>query len=245
MAAVLACGEDSALCHRSAGARLDLRADNRAIVDVITPSGGAGRRRAGIVAHRGTGLLARDIITIDGIRCTSLARTLLDLAEILDRRGLERAIDRAEQLRILDMNAINDVLARANGHRGAPILRSVLDKHYAGSTITRHKLEELMLAICRTAGIPRPRINEWIALPNNTGYEGDFVWPAQRLIVETDGYETHGTRHAFEHDRERDQRLMLAGYRVTRFTWRHILNDPERVATVLRNLLSALAPTPA
>lgn len=240
MAAVLACGEGAMLSHRSAAALWGLRPDNRATIDVTTPRAGT-RSRHNVVIHRSRTLTAADIDTVDGIRCTSLARTLLDLAEILDRRGLERAIDRAEQLRILDMNAINDVLARAKGRRGAKLLRWVLDEHYAGSTLTRRKLEELMLAICRTAGLPRPRVNEWIALPNNTGYEGDFVWPQQRLIVETDGYETHGTRHAFEHDRKRDQRLMLAGWRVIRFTRRQVLNDPHSLAAALTRLLARAA----
>ena len=66
----------------------------------------------------------------------------------------------------------------------------------------------------------------------------DFLWRQQRLIVETDGRDVHSTRQAFERDRKRDQRLMLAGWRVVRFTWRQITREPERVAATLRALLA-------
>lgn len=175
---------------------------------------------------------------IDGIRCTSVARTLLDLAEVIDRRGLERAIDRAEVLRLLDMRAIDDVLLSAGGRRGASLLRSALAEHCAGSTLTVSELEERFLAICLSAAVPAPEVNVWVPLPG-AELKVDFLWCHQRLIVETDGRDVHGTRQAFERDRERDQRLMLAGYRVVRFTWRQVTREPERVASTLRALLEA------
>lgn len=156
MAAVLACGDGAVLSHRSAAALWGLRPDNRARSDV-TSRGRAGRQRSGVVAHLGRGLMPADVTVVDGIPCTSLARTLLDLAEVVDRRGLERAIDRAEVLRLLDMLAVNDVLVRANGRRGVALLRTVLGEHDPGSTITDSELEELLLAICRTAGLPARR----------------------------------------------------------------------------------------
>jgi len=100
MAAVLSCGARAVLSHRSAAALWGLRPDNRAASDVSS-HGRAGRQRAGIVAHRAAGLTPADMTAIDGIRCTSLARTLLDLAEHVSGRELERAIDRAEVLRLL------------------------------------------------------------------------------------------------------------------------------------------------
>jgi Protein of unknown function (DUF559) len=234
-AAELACAVNAAVCHRSSAALRGLRPDSRRVSDVMTPTG-RGRGVTGIVPHRGV-LLERDIETIDAIRCTSLARTLLDLAEVLDRRGLERAIDQAEILQVLDMNAINDVLERANGRRGAPLLKRVLDEHHAGSTMTKTDIEELFLKICDAAGVALPEVNVWLPIPGEE-WQVDFLWRQQRLIVETDGRETHGTRQAFERDRARDQRLTLEGWRVIRFTWRQILNEPARVAATLRALLA-------
>jgi very-short-patch-repair endonuclease len=65
----------------------------------------------------------------------------------------------------------------------------------------------------------------------------DFLWRANGLVIETDGRATHATREAFESDRRRDQRLMLAGFRVVRFTWRQVTGQPATVAETIGGLL--------
>jgi len=77
-----------------------------------------------------------------------------------------------------------------------------------------------------------------VALDDGAGFRPDFLWRPQRLIVETDGRDVHTTRQAFERDRERDQRLTVAGWRVVRFTWRQITREPDRVVQTLRALLA-------
>jgi len=69
-------------------------------------------------------------------------------------------------------------------------------------------------------------------------HEVDFSWQRQRLIVETDGWQSHGTRRAFERDRLRDAELTAAGWRVVRITWRRIEDEPEAVAAQLKRLLA-------
>jgi len=241
MAAVLACGRNAALSYRSSAQLRGLRSSARGLIDVTSPGRRAGRRLAGIDAHTSTTLLPRDIETVDGIRCMSVARTLLDLAEVLDRRGLERACEQAEILRVFDLRAVDDVLARARGRRGANRLAEVLADLRPGSTLTRQELEERFLALCRKANLPRPEVNAWI--PHGaTGSEADFMWRAQRLDVELDGRDVHMTPQAFERDRLRDQQLQVQGWRVVRFTGRHLRDDPRRVAATIGALLG---PTPA
>jgi hypothetical protein len=115
------------------------------------------------------------------------------------------------------------------------VLRAILDDHSPGSTLTRNDLEEAFLAISDKAGLPRPEVNVWIPL-EPTGYEADFLWREHGLIAETDGRDVHTTRRAFVHDRRRDQRLMLAGYRVVRFPWQQVVHDPQEVEVTLRAL---------
>jgi hypothetical protein len=237
IAAVLACGPGAALSHRSAACHLALREDNRNSIDVTSPQR-SGRDLTGITVHSGATLLPRDATVVDGIPCTTLARTLLDLAEVLTTRGLERAIEQAEVLRVLDMRAIDDVLARANGRRGATILKALLSETQVGSTITRNELEERFLDICRQANVPPDATNAWIPFPDGGGAEADFVWRAQRLIIEVDGRDVHTTRRAFEHDRRRDQRLTMLGWRVVRFTWRQVLYEPAAVAATVAALVA-------
>ncbi|HEV2776877.1 MAG TPA: DUF559 domain-containing protein [Solirubrobacteraceae bacterium] len=236
MAAVLACGCGAYASHWCAAALLELGLGVRRLIDIAAPQS-RGRTRNGIRVHTGATLLPQDVTLIDDIPCTSLARTLLDIAEAGTGREVERALDRAEQREILDMRAIDDVLDRANGRRGAKLLRAVLDEHRVGSTLTRNDLEEAYLAVARAAELPPDGVNIWIPFPDGGGAEADFLYREQGLIVEVDGRDVHATRRAFHADRRRDQRLMLLGWRVVRFTWRQVMFEPAYVAATLRGLL--------
>ena len=237
MAATLACRRGTAASHRSSSMLFELRLPGRRWIDVTTP-GQRGHKRRGIRIHDGLTLTEADVILIDNIPCTSLARTFLDIAEDGRRRDVERALDRAEQQQILDMRAIDDVLGRSDGRRGAKLLRTVLAEHRVGSTLTRNELEEAFLAIARAIGRPPHATNVWIPFPEGSGAEADFLWREQRLIAETDGRDPHTIRSSFTKDRRRDQRLMLLGWRVVRFTWQQIEHEPAYVAATLRGLLA-------
>ena len=100
--------------------------------------------------------------------------------------------------------------------------------------LARSELERRFLALCQAQELPLPEVNVRI-----DAFLVDFLWREQRLVVETDGYRHHGTRSAFESDRERDVRLKLLGYSVLRFTHRQVRDDPERVAAAVTSLLAA------
>jgi predicted transcriptional regulator of viral defense system len=239
MAAVLACGPEGVLSHRSAAALWGLRRGERPRTDVCVP-GPRTYPRAGIDMHCSLTLAEEDITTVDSIPCTTVARTLVDLGDVVDRRAVERAVDQAEVLQLFDLRAVEDALARAGPRRGAGTLRAVL-AGYEEPTLTRRELEERFLALCRRASLPSPAANAWITLDDGIAYQADFLWRRERLIVETDGRAVHTTAKAFEHDRLRDQRLTLAGFTVVRFTWRQITREPRRVADALTSLLARLA----
>jgi very-short-patch-repair endonuclease len=190
----------------------------------------------GIKIHRARSLDDSEVTNVRGIPCTTVPRTLLDLADVLDPQKLERAIAQAEVMGVFDLNALNEVLERSAGRRGAAKLRAVLGEYEEGTALTRSKLEELLLGICIIARVERPKVNQSIILDDGA-VQVDALWPKQKLIVEVDGHRFHGSRRAFEHDRERDQRLTLAGYRVVRFTWRQITRGPERVGRRIAELL--------
>jgi very-short-patch-repair endonuclease len=191
----------------------------------------------GIDVHTARRFASRDATREQGIPCTTVARTLLDLAEVVDRGALERAFEQAETLRLLDVTAIEDVLARAHGRRGAPVLGAVLAEYDPAMPLSRSELERRFLTLCRDAALPSPRVNAWVPVEGG-GFETDFTWPARRLIAEADGYTTHGTRAAFERDRRRDRLLQLAGWRVIRFTWRQLVDEPTEIADAIRRLLA-------
>jgi very-short-patch-repair endonuclease len=88
---------------------------------------------------------------------------------------------------------------------------------------TLSELERRMRRLCHHAGLPQP-----IAQHQIGAYRVDFAWLAHRVLVETDGYQTHGRRQAFEDDRARDAHLTAQGYLVLRFTWRQITREPYK-----------------
>jgi hypothetical protein len=219
-AAVLAAGSGAVLSHGSAAAAWELRPTTSGSIHVTVPSHSGRKRRAGLRLHRSITLQARDVTVHRGIPITTPARTIVDLARTLKGRPLEQALDLAEQRRLLDFAELR--------RRSIPAsLQAVLNSYAPAAT--RSELEERFLRLCDEHGIERPEANSMIA-----GYEVDFVWHARRLIVEVDGYAYHRSPGAFEADRERDVALTLAGWRVMRFTWRHITERPAWVAAAIR-----------
>ena len=238
MAAVLACGPGAVLSHRSAAALHELRATDRAAIDVTVP-GRTCRKHSGIDLHRSRTLTPEDTTEVDRIPCTTVARTQLDLADVVNRRALERAYDQAEILERFDLRALHDQLARNGGRRALAMVRAILDEHYSGTTATWSELEERFLALIRSAGAPTPEVNAWVAPDDGEpAIRVDFIWRARGLIVETDGRRFHNTRRAFETDRRRDQRLTLAGWRVVRVTWGQLTREPEQAAELMIALLA-------
>jgi very-short-patch-repair endonuclease len=235
MAATLYCGAGAALSHRSAAHHWGLLASAAATVDISCPRQ---RRSTGTVrVHEMGSLRPADLTTHEAIPVTTVARTLLDLAEVAPPRHVERALDQAEVLRRFDLRAVDEVLARAHGRRGAPVLRAALDEHGRGPSLTRSELEEAFLALVRASDLPRPRLNARVA-----GFEVDAYWPAQRLAVELDGAAYHHTPRAFEGDRRRDIALLKAGVRTARVTRRRLGRDPQEVVADLRALLVDSSP---
>jgi hypothetical protein len=238
MAAVLACGEGAVLSHRSAAALLELRDWGHTKIEVTVPRRSA-RRHDGIKVHRSTTLTDEDVTEVNNIPCTTVHRTLFDLAEVVTQRQLERSFDQAEISERLDLNAINDQLKRNPTRPGAKAVRDVLETHYIGKTPTWSENEEALLAITRELGIPDPDTNQFIVLDDGgPAIRVDFVWREQRVIVEADSKKWHNTRQRFEQDRVRDQRLTAAGWTIIRTTWRQMKHRPHELRPLLLKLLA-------
>ncbi len=141
-------------------------------------------------------------------------------------------------LRLFDLRPLEDVLAHANGRRGAGVLCGVLAELDDEPGLTASEVEDRFLQLCREAGLPKPAVNEWLSIDDGPPIRADFLWRRARLIVETDGWGAHGTRQGFERDRRRDQRVRLAGWEPVRFTRRQVLHEPDWVTTTTGVLLA-------
>lgn len=240
MAAVLACGPDAVLSHRSAAALLGLRDDPRGSIDV-TGRNRRGRIPSGIDAHRDGSLTLEDRTEVHGIPCTTVARTLLDLAAVLPVWELKKAISEAEVLRLLDHAALRRLIKRSRGRRGVARLRMLLDDIHPLTRWTRSEMERLFLDMCARARLPEPEVNVSLDV-GGARLKPDFLWRDVGLIVEADSRRYHDTDSAFQHDRRREQRLLLAGWRVARCTWEQVEREPRNLAKTIQALLAQPAP---
>jgi very-short-patch-repair endonuclease len=241
LAAVLACGEGAVLSHRSAAALWGLRDEPVVRVDVTAPNR-RGRLPVGIRAHRDGSLLPADRADPFGIPCTTVARTLLDLAAVIPVWELRKAISEAEVLRVMDHEAVRLLIRRSKGRRGVARLRSLLDEIAPETKRTRSELERRFLRLCARAGLPTPEVNAILDL-GDVRLEADFLWRDAWVIVETDGFRYHRTASAQRRDSWREQRLQLAGWRVSRCTWAQVEHEPRQLAERIRGLLALPPPT--
>jgi very-short-patch-repair endonuclease len=232
LAALFAVGPGAVLSHRDAAGLHNLRPANHRETDVTVD----GQRRPfdGVRVYRAS-LPADDVTTIDGLPVTTLARTLVDLAGVVPKDHLAKALNEAERARKLDLRAIERVLARTrtrNGPAHRTIRAALEDLRAHGTRLTRSKLEVLFAALVRTHELPFPATNAHVH-----GREVDAWWSAARLAVELDGWQDHGTRRAFQRDREKGNALAEHGVTLLRFTYRDIVERPGEVAAQIARIL--------
>lgn len=241
MAAVLACGEGAGLSLHSAARHRGLMDSSRTHIDVTVPSRG-GRAREGIRIHRSVTLRPQDIELVDAIPCTTVARTIFDLAEVLTSRRLERLLDEAEYQGVLDLIALDEQIEHNLGRsRAAGRLNRVIAEHRPGSSLTDGPIGEAMLALIRaTPGLPVPKVQHWIDLDDGEPMiQADFAWPEAKVILETDGNQAHGKPLRTQADYRRDQRAARAGWHTLRVTRDQIRNESGRLSQTVVGLVTS------
>jgi very-short-patch-repair endonuclease len=234
-AAVLASGKAAVLSHWDAAVLWGLMPSRGQRFHVTKPStSGRDPDRTRIQLHRVGTLRPWECTITEEIPTTTVARTLLDLSPELRPRAMEDAIAHANRLGLFDLLAVRRCLDEHPRQHGAPTLRRLLDA-LAGTDAAdlRSMLEVLLLQLCDDHHLPVPATNAQVE-----GFTVDFYWPHKRLIIEADSYTYHSMPSAFERDRERDQRLTLAGYIVVRFTYKQVTRQRQAVADRIRRLLT-------
>ena len=227
MAAVLACGEGAVLSHRSAAA---LWGFTRSVTGPIDVTAARGRRRRGITVHEGS-IIGAEWTRVARIPVTSAARTLFDLAEVVNEKQLQRAFEEADRMRLLRIRELESVCERGYGRKALrPVRRLLEEARYPEDT--QSPLEDRVLDLCREYDLPQPVTGAMVL-----GREVDAFWPDHKLMVEADSWKHHGYRAAFERDRERDATMQVEGYRVIRLTHRRLEREPAKVAEQLRRML--------
>jgi hypothetical protein len=226
--ALLACGPDAVLSHATAAAawgvykRWDLPFDVTARVV---------HRRKGIRVHRAA-LARRDITVQLGLRVTSPARTMLDIAPRMTDKALTRAVNDLRRAGQLHLPELADILRRFPRAPGASRLLPLVERPTGP---TRSEFEDVFVAFCERFGLPQPLVNTTVA-----GFEADALFPEYGLIVELDGWDFHNSREAFVSDRDRDATLLALGFKTVRITWERLIDHPEKEARRLHAILARL-----
>jgi very-short-patch-repair endonuclease len=229
LAAAMASGRGAVVSHNAAAWLWGLLPSCPKVIDVTVPRHGG--KRAEIALHHSSTLVPEEHGKFGPIPVTALPRTLLDLAATTSPRLTWSAIDRVERRGLLDLAAIDAMLRRRHGHRGAERLRKALEI-YRERGFYRARSERLLRRLVRKAGLRQPLINTWV-----DRFEIDVYWDEERFAVEVDGWETHRTRKAFEDDRLRQEEMKLASIDVVRISARRIEQRPDEVGRNLALLL--------
>jgi very-short-patch-repair endonuclease len=237
LAAVLACGPNAVLSHRSAARLWGLRGGGTHRIDVTAPR--TVRPKPGLRIHRP--LLPLDVIDKtehEDVPVTSVARTLLDCADPRARVDVGRLLHEASVQEVLDMREVWNVLARCPNARGARALERASREELP--PFTRSGLERAVVRLVRDAALPKPRVNAHVWVLDEL-LEVDFLWPDVGVIVEADGSRYHSTRWRRRKDAEKTARLRAAGYTVVRVTDVEVAGTPEAVVACIAATLGLRA----
>jgi very-short-patch-repair endonuclease len=231
MAAVLACGSNALLSHRSAAGLWGIL---RPFTDleVVVPRERIPRRQ-GIAVHRRCGLTAAHGRVVDGIPVTDVATTLVDLATWVVDALLLRAINQADRLGLIEAGGLRGTVDQFASRPGVGRLKALLDRQ--GSAAADSLLELRFLRLVRAARLPTPETQAWV-----NGFRVDFYWADLGLVVETDGPRDHRTPAQQSRDRRRDQAHTAAGLTSLRFTEAQVRHEPEHVQATLVAVASRL-----
>jgi very-short-patch-repair endonuclease len=233
MAAILAAGQGAVLSHASAARRLGLDVPAIDSVQVTIPASRVAPKLTGVRVSRSRELTERDVTRRGPFRLTHLARTMIDLASVLDAGWLRATLDSALRQKQTNFAWISRALNNdGRGRRGAKRLRTLLTEHRLQDEIPDSALESLAMELARATG-RKPRLHWNIVERGRLIAEVDFAWPEVRLCVELDGWAEHGTRAAFVHDRLRDRTLLKLGWMVLRYTWYDVIGDGESLVSEL------------
>ena len=230
-AAVRACGPRAVLSGLAAAHLLELLKGRAPAPEVTSPRE---RRVPGIKTRRTRGELQRTVWR--GIPVTSPARTLVDLAAVLDAETLARAVHEAGIRHHTTPDQVEAVLKQRRTSPGAAKLRSVLHGH---TPVTLSRLESAFLAVLRAAGLPPPQTNRRAG-----SKRVDCRWPDHKLTVELDSYRYHRSRHAWEQDHQREREAYARDDQFRRYTHHDVIENPGPMLKELRELLTGRASPP-
>jgi very-short-patch-repair endonuclease len=224
-AAVLACGPQALLSHRSAAALWGIHRGREESIEVVVPAG-LSKQRPGVRAHRRRDHEAPGRRVVDNIALTHPVATLVDLASCVSVGQLEAAVNEADHRELVDPERLLVALDSLPRRVGIGPLRKLLERPVVALSST--ELERRFLPLAREAGLPVPRTQAQLG-----AHRVDFFWPELGLVVEADSLRYHRTPLKQAQDKRRDNAHVEAGRTTLRFTHGQICHEPSYVRGAL------------
>jgi very-short-patch-repair endonuclease len=244
-AAVLAAGKGAMASHRSAAHLWGVPRPLDDPIDVILSTRAREATLHGVVVHRPRDRKDLSPVQRSGIKTSNVLRMLCDLGAV-DPGSVPSAVEHVVTSGLASPAALRtavDVHSR-RGRHGVPAFRAALDDWVLDSKPVDSVLEPTMRRLVTDHGLPPVEFH-----PVLCGYEVDFLVIDSPVVLECDGWDSHGRqRDQFEGDRVRDATLAAAGYVTIRFTYRQVTRRAGQVAERIRAVLRRWAPdllTPA
>jgi predicted transcriptional regulator of viral defense system len=242
-ALILAAGDDAVASRQTAAELSGVAGFAQHRVEVVRPwkRNRSPGRLPGL--HESTFLPAHHVTEIDGIPVTTVERTLFDLAGVLKRKRLERAVANAVNSRLTSIAKLEKVFAETarRGRKGSAAMRKLLTDIGQGYVPTESELEDLVIAVLDAAGLPLPKKQRNVGNTTTPIGRVDFLYTAARLVIEADSKRHHASWLDQEADKLRDLRLTAAGYQIIRVTWHQLTQCPEEFIAAVRAVVQGIA----
>jgi len=236
LAATLAGPPGTVASHRSAAALHRFRGFEQGAVEVSSTRWRRARLRD-VHVHESLAVPAIDAIVRDGIPVTTPTRTIIDLGAVSHPFKIGRALDEARRRGEISLSTLKDRLESmaVQGRNGIVAVRGLLDER-TGVPLASTGFEQLLFGVTDAFGLPRP-VSQHKVTAGQADFYLDFAYVSERVAIEMDSEEFHLDLEQFHRDRERQNRLVLIGWRFLRFTSRHMRRNRLGVA---RQIASAI-----
>jgi very-short-patch-repair endonuclease len=244
MAACWAGGPRALASHRSAGALWSLPSGRTDITELTCPRWRRARHD-GIVVHESLAIDDDvDHAEVDAIPCTSVARTLFDLARTLSPVMLDANIDNAIRRELVTLEELRTTSGRlaTKGRPGGRRFRQVLEARSEAAALPESVPERLLADMLVRQGLPAPQ--HQFVIRDATGRfvaRVDLAYPEWMVLIEYDSVEHHTGTPAHIRDSARRNAIGDLGYAVLTATSADLKDRGARLAESIRRRRSVAA----
>ncbi len=231
--------EGGVASHRAAASLFELDGFPPRVVEV-TVRRWERRVNQSVRVHESTDLIDTHRQERRGIPVTTIERTLIDLGAVVPRVKVEQGFDDALRRGLTTPELVRDrfLTVARRGRRGVGVIRPLLDRRLGTSGPRPGEFERRTARLLVAGGVQEPVFEYEVRLPSGLFVARvDLAYPPALLAIECDSDRWRNGRQRRQADLERQNRLILAGWTLLRFTWDHLIDEPHLVLAQVRGAL--------